>query len=91
LAHKVAGKVTITLPGGRTAQAVEVPVDSSNEKWSEFSLSDGTTLRIKINLITVMRAEGEYAPGGGPIYQVTAAPTIVFTDVPDSLKQPKAS
>lgn len=84
-------RMTVTLPDGRQAQAVEVDVETANERWSEYTLADGTVVRAKINLISVMRVEHEYDPQGVPIYQVNAAPTLGFVTVPDHLKQGKPS
>jgi hypothetical protein len=40
----------------------EVNVLEAKETWSEYSLEDGTILRIKPVMITVSCAEGEHTP-----------------------------
>ena len=87
----MAATTTVILPDGRSAEAVEVPVESANEKWSEFTLQDGTVLKVKVNLVNIVRVDGEYDPAGGPVYQLNAAPTVVFANVPEHLKRPKSS
>lgn len=79
-------KVQVQLPDGRTAQGLEVQVDSSNERWSEYTLEDGTVFRGKLNIISVVRVEGEYDPQGQPIYQINAAPFMAFVEIPEKLK-----
>jgi hypothetical protein len=85
----MARTVTVTLPDGRQAQATDVPVDTANEKWSEYTLEDGTVFKAKINLISVVRVENEYDPQGFPVYQFNAAPAFAFVQVPDKLKRPR--
>jgi hypothetical protein len=80
-------KSTVTLPDGRAAQAVEIPVETANERWSEYTLQDGTVFRVKINLVSVVRIEGEYDPQGVPLYQINAAPALGFVEVPEHLKR----
>lgn len=82
-------KVPVTLPDGRQAQAIEVPVETANEKWSEYTLADGTIVRAKINLINIVRVENEYDPQGIPLYQVNAQPALAFVHVPDDLMRKK--
>ena len=79
--------VTVVLPDGRQAQAVEVSVENANERWSEYTLEDGTVFRAKINVIGVVRVPNEYDQQGVPIYQVNAQPAIAFVNVPESLKR----
>ena len=64
----------------------EANVLEAKETWSEYSLEDGTILRIKPVMITVSRAEGEHTPEGDPVYNMKS--TLV-TDVrsPQHLKK----
>ncbi len=80
-------KIPVTLPDGRTAEAIEVPVDVSNERWSEYTLEDGTVVRAKMTLISIVRVENEYDAQGVPLYQINAQPTLAFVHVPENLKR----
>jgi hypothetical protein len=64
----------------------EVRVLEAKETWSEYSLEDGTILRIKPVMIEVSRVEGEHTPDGDPVYNMKS--TLV-TDVrsPQHLKK----
>jgi hypothetical protein len=73
-------------PGGPMVDGVEVQVDESSEKWSEYKLEDGTTIRIKQVLMEVVRT-GEHDPEGNPMYAVKAQPILSIVDVPDRLKR----
>ena len=57
----------------------------AKERWSEYRLADGTTLRLKPVMIAVFRADGQYTSDGEPVYNMKST---LITDVraPASLK-----
>ena len=73
--------------GDRIVPGVEVPISESNEKWSEFSLEDGTRIRAKVSIISVVRILNEYDPAGNPIYTINAAPIIGVAYTPPELRK----
>lgn len=79
-------KVPFGAPG-QMADGYEVGVEESTEKWSEYTLSDGTVLRGKITLISAVRIEGQFDPQGNPMYAMNMAPTIVIAKSPNHLQQ----
>jgi hypothetical protein len=79
-------KTKVTL-GDRTLDGFEVPVDSSNEKWSEFKLEDGTLIRAKVNMVSAIRVDGEYDPAGNPLYALNMAPAIAIIETPEHLRK----
>ena len=44
---------------------------------------------MKVNLVSVVRADHEYDPQGMPVYQVNGQPAIVVVDVPVALQRKK--
>ncbi len=74
------------VPGGPLVDGVEVPVEESSEKWSEYKLADGTIIRLKQVLMEIVRTAG-YDAEGNPTYVVKAQPVLSVVDVPDRLKQ----
>lgn len=72
--------------GGPMVDGVDVPVDESNEKWSEYTLQDGTVLRLKQVLTEVVRTEG-YDSEGNPVYVIKAQPVLSIVAVADNLKR----
>ena len=54
----------------------EVKIVETREEWSEFKLSDGTTLRMKPVVLEVRRDKGQYTASGDPVYHVKNS--IVF-------------
>jgi len=70
---------------GRKVQAEEVAFESGVENWTQYTLEDGTILKMKGILLEVVRLS-EYNEKGEPIYQFSAQ-QIVGTIVPDKLKK----
>ncbi len=75
------------LQDGRMVEAFEVPTSESNERWSEYTLEDGTIIRAKLNVVSFMRLEGQFDQDGNPLYGMKGAPIHVIESCPDSLKQ----
>jgi len=80
-------KPKMTLPTGLEVDGVEVQTNESTERWSEFTLDDGTVLRLKMVVASFVRAEGHFDVEGNPIYAIKGAPTINFVSVPARLKR----
>jgi len=49
------------------AEALDFKTDSS-EPWTEYALSDGTTIRLRTFMVTAFRLINERGPDGSPIY-----------------------
>jgi hypothetical protein len=65
----------------------EVEMLEAKERWNEYRLADGTTLRLKPVMIAVFRADGQYTPDGEPVYNMKST---LITDVraPATLTKP---
>jgi len=61
---------------------------SINDAWTEFSLSDGNTLRIKPVLADVQRLTKQDTPDGKPAYALQLG-FVTETVVPKKTKAPK--
>jgi hypothetical protein len=55
-------------PSDAMPATIEVDMLESKESWSEYRLSDGTTLRVKPVMIAVFRADGQQSADGEPVY-----------------------
>jgi hypothetical protein len=68
----------------------EIEILEANERWSEYRLADGTTLRLRPVMIAVFRADGQYTPDGDPVYNMKST---LITDVraPESAAKPRQS
>lgn len=65
----------------------EIEMLEAKERWSEYRLADGTTLRLKPVMIAIFRAEGQYTQDGDPVYNMKST---LITDVraPEALTKP---
>jgi len=71
---------------GRVVEGTEVPVEESNERWSDISLQDGARFRLKSSVVSAVRLD-EYDAQGNPIYVLNATPVMVIAEMPDALKR----
>lgn len=76
---------------GKMVDGMEVPVDESTERWSDVKLADGTVLRVKQTVASVIRIEGQYDAEGNPIYVVKSAPAIAVMHVEQVLRKPTSN
>jgi hypothetical protein len=56
----------------------EIEMLEATERWSEYRLADGTTLRLKPVVIAVFRASGQYTEDSEPVYNLKST---LITDV----------
>jgi len=65
-----------------------VSVQSTQENWNEYLLSDGSVVKTKTVLTEVFRVIGEYDAEGNPIY-VLRQGGILVVDAPEGLRKPE--
>jgi hypothetical protein len=73
--------------GDKVVPGIEVPVSESTEKWSEFTLEDGTIIRAKVSIVSVVRVIDQYDQTGNPIYTINAVPIIGVAHTPQALRK----
>jgi hypothetical protein len=79
-------KVKIPYPGKGMIDGTDVPLIESVERWTELKLEDGTVLRVKPVITSVIRLDGQYDPQGNPMYAVQGGQTLALASVPDHLR-----
>ncbi|MBI3317349.1 MAG: hypothetical protein HYZ85_05025 [Candidatus Omnitrophica bacterium] len=79
------GKVTIQF-GGRDAEAVLVEVNQASEKWNEYFLDDGSTIKMKLILKKVLKVENEFDGEGNPVY-VMQSTNVTSVSAPQQLRK----
>jgi hypothetical protein len=80
----------VKVPNPITNEMIEgfdVPIEEALERWSEFKLEDGTVIRVRMNVISVIRIPDTYDATGGPVYVMNGAPTMAIVNVPDNLRK----
>ena len=71
---------------------VEVDFETVREEWNTYQLKDGTTLKVKLVLVRVIRTKDGYDPTGVPVYAIMSTNVVSAVDVPVSLRRkPRAS
>jgi hypothetical protein len=71
--------------------AQELDFTEENEYWNEYTLADGTTLKVKLVLRGVKRLD-KYEPDGTPIYVINSINVVRAVNVPEDIKaKPKTS
>lgn len=69
------------------AEGEEVDFENEKEEWNVYKLADGTTLKIKLVLVNVVRSRDKYDSLGNPIYGITSQNIIKVLDVPEKLRR----
>jgi hypothetical protein len=78
MADKV--KVPFANPDGSMGQEIGTLMDvtDSKEPWSEYTLGDGTKIRLKQTLVNVVRLDNRKTPTGDPVYVVQSQQAVSF-------------
>lgn len=66
-------------------EGVEVQVDVSTERWSDYKLSDGTIVKAKVTIVKAVRLNQFDPNNNRPVYAIEATMTTVVSDVPPEL------
>lgn len=74
------------VPGGPLVDAELIEVQNSQENWSQYLLSDGTTLKLKLVATEVWRVENAFDNDGNPQYVVKSG-NILVANAPDELRK----
>ena len=81
-------KVRVNVAGIGLVDGVEVNVSESTERWTDITLEDGTTLRVKVVILGALRVDGRYDSDGNPVYSLRMTPVMAVTGVPEGLRRP---
>ncbi|MDP6458903.1 MAG: hypothetical protein QGF78_06225 [Candidatus Bathyarchaeota archaeon] len=79
------------LPMGALEGSVDLDFKEIEDAWNTYTLSDGTTLKVKLVLRGVKRLR-TFEPDGAPMYIINAINVSRAVDIPQELKdKPKKS
>ena len=79
------------LPMKALEGSVDLDFEETEEHWNTYTLSDGTTIKVKLVLRGVKRLK-RYEPDGNPIYVINSINVVRSVNVPPELKaKPKES
>ncbi|HUV79968.1 MAG TPA: hypothetical protein VMW40_03985 [Candidatus Bathyarchaeia archaeon] len=80
----------VRLPNGSEVEATNVDFETIREDWNEYKLEDGTVLKFKTVVSSIIRTENYDPLSGDPVYHVRST-NILRVKVPDELKRLPAS
>ena len=74
----------IALPDGRKVEATDVDFKTEKEVWNEYTLEDGSVLKFKTIVSSIIRTE-DYNQTGDPIYLIRST-NVSRVKVPEEMK-----
>jgi len=80
-------KIPFPTPMSPPVDGSEVGVSEATERWSEITLEDGTVIRVKPNVISAIRIDGQHDPEGNPMYAVKANQIALIVSAPQHLRK----
>ena len=72
---------------GGIVDAEVIEIEEITDPPIRISLADGTKLRLKTDVVEVMRFNGEWDIDGNPLYNVRSASLMAVLEAPDHLKK----
>lgn len=76
----------IQLPKGGEVEAMDIDFETVKEDWNEYKLEDGTILKFKTIVSSVIRTEDYDPMTGDPIYHIRST-NVMRVRVPNELKR----
>ena len=76
----------VRLPNGREVEAMGVDFETVKEDWNEYKLEDGTVLKFKTVVSSIIRTEDYDPMTGDPVYHIRST-NILRANVPEEMKR----
>jgi len=73
-------------PNGKVVEATSIDFSTNKEEWNEYSLEDGSVLKFKSIISSIIRTDEFDPTTGDPIYHVRST-NIVSIIVPEEIKK----
>lgn len=71
---------------GEKREVTVMSFDIGSENWNVYHLNDGTTVRVKLNVLEILRLDGEFLDDGTPNYIIKTRNDVVI-NAPDHLRK----
>ena len=72
---------------GHDVDATEVPISKSAENFNEYTLADGSTIRLKVVATAIFRLEGQYTAGGDPVYLIKNGQVVTVVEASKAIRK----
>ncbi len=83
-------KLKVRLPNGREIGAMDVDFETLKEDWNEYRLEDGTVLKFKTVVSSIIRTEDYDPMTGDPVYHVRSTNILRVKVTPEMKRLPVA-
>ncbi len=83
---EVREKLKVRLPNGREVEAMDVDFETVKEDWNEYKLEDGTVLKFKTVVSSIIRTEDYDPMTGDPVYHIRST-NILRANVAEEMKR----
>jgi hypothetical protein len=77
-------KVKVTHQG-KQVEGVELEFKTKKEEWSEYEISDGSTIRLKLVVLNIVKLN-DFDPDGNPVYMAKST-NVISVSAPEHLKK----
>jgi hypothetical protein len=67
---------------GIDVPVTDVPVVELEERFIQYTLADGSILKVKNVATSILRVNDQYLPDGNPVYLVLSAPVVSVVSSP---------
>ena len=84
--HRIAKSPTT----GKLVKVEVVDIKEIHDPPTLVTLSDGSTLRMRLDVIEVARFDGEWDPDGHPVYTVRSGKVTAVLESPERLRRPSS-
>ena len=71
---------------GKQVEAEEVGFQARKEEWNEYQLADGSFIKMKVVVASIVKVKGQYDVEGNPAYLVKSQ-SVTSVSSPDKLKK----
>ena len=67
---------------GFQIEVSDVPIVKAEEKFNQYVLEDGSVLRVKGVVTSMLRVDGQFLPDGSPVYIALMSPAVSVESSP---------
>jgi len=67
---------------GTTMEVVEMPIVKANELYNEYTLEDGTFVKVKNVATSIVQVVGQTMPDGSPVLLIFSSPVVNVVSFP---------
>lgn len=82
-------EVEIKIADGQKIKGLDIPIAEASERFNDYTLDDGTVLRAKLVVSSVVRVKDQWDADGHPVYTIQSHNVVRVVQSHPSLRQAK--